>query len=72
MNKLYGWGMSGYIPYGGFKLLKNVDGFEENSPIEYPDQLHAFPNNQPLVPGKLAIPYDMLSDYCKKMQTNIE
>ena len=64
--------MSGYIPYGEFKWLKNVDGFDENSPIEYPDQLHAFPNDQPLAPGKLAIPYDMLSDYCKKMQTNME
>ena len=22
MNNLYGWGMSGYLPYGGFKWLK--------------------------------------------------
>ena len=28
MNNLYGWGMSGYIPYGGFKWLKNVYGFD--------------------------------------------
>ena len=27
MNNLYSWGMSGYIPYGGFKWLKNVDSF---------------------------------------------
>ena len=26
MNNLYGWGMSGYLPYGGFRWLKNVDG----------------------------------------------
>ena len=28
MNNLYGWGMSDYLPYGGFKWLKNVDGFD--------------------------------------------
>ena len=28
MNNLYGWAMSGYIPYGEFKWLKNVDGFD--------------------------------------------
>ena len=40
MNNLYGWAMSGYLPYGGFKWLKNVDGFDvnsigEKSPIGY-------------------------------------
>ena len=25
MNNLYGWAMSEYLPYGGFKWLKNVD-----------------------------------------------
>ena len=38
MNNLYGWAMSSYLPYGGFKWLKNVDGFDvksisEKSPI---------------------------------------
>ena len=28
INNLYGWAMSEYLPYGGFKLLKNVDGFD--------------------------------------------
>ena len=27
MNSFYGWVMSKYLPYGGFKLLKNVDKF---------------------------------------------
>ena len=32
--------MSGYLPYGGFKWLKNVEGFDvnsisEESPIRY-------------------------------------
>ena len=31
MNNLYGSGLSGYLPYGGFKWLKNVDGFNINS-----------------------------------------
>ena len=31
MNNLYGWAMSGYLPYGGFKWLKNNDGFDVNS-----------------------------------------
>ena len=28
MNNLYGWAMSEYLPYGGFKWLKNVDEFD--------------------------------------------
>ena len=30
MNNLYVSAMSGYLPYGGFKWLKNVDGFDVN------------------------------------------
>ena len=83
-NNLYGWAMGGYLPYGGFKWLKNADNFDvylisENSLIgyilevdlEYPDELHVLPNEHPLVPEKRAIPYDMLSGYCKKMQANM-
>ena len=25
MNNLYDWAMNGYLPYGGFKWLKNID-----------------------------------------------
>ena len=40
MNNLYGSTMIGYLPNGGFKWLKNGDGFDidsdsENSPIGY-------------------------------------
>ena len=72
--------MISYLPYGGFKWLKNVDGFDvnsisEKSPIgyilevdlEYPDELHVLHNDYSLAPEKLAISYDMLSDYCKKI-----
>ena len=72
--------MSGYLHYGGFKWLKNVDNFDVNSisgkspigdileaDLEYPDELHVLHNYYPLAPEKHAIPYDRLSDYCKKI-----
>ena len=71
--------MSGYLPYGGFKWLQNVDDFDvnwviENNPIgyilevhlKYPEELRKLHNDFPLAPEKLAILFDMLSDYCKK------
>ena len=77
--------MSSYLPYGAFKWLKNVDNFDVNSvsekssigyifevDLEYPDELHVLHNNYPLVPEKLAIPYDILSDYCKKIADEYE
>ena len=80
-NNLYGWGMSGYLPYGRFKWLKNVDNFDVNSiskknpigyilkvDLKYPDKLHKLHNDYPLAREKLAIPYDILSDYCKKIE----
>ena len=35
--------------------------------LEYPDQLHELHNDYPLAPEKLAVPYDMLWNYCKKI-----
>ena len=74
MNNLYGCGKSHYLPYKGLKWLKNVDIFDvnsisEKSPIgyilendlEYSDQLYV------LHIEKLAIPYDMMSDYCRRI-----
>ena len=79
MNNLYDWVMNGYLSYGGFKWLKNVDGFDvnsvrEKSPIGYvlevdvecPEELHVLGNDYPLAPEKLPIPYDMLSNHHKK------
>ena len=34
LNNLYGLVMSGYLPYGGFKWLKNIDNFDINSVSE--------------------------------------
>ena len=80
MNSFYGWAISEYLPYGGFKWLKNVDGFDvmaisEKSKIgyflevdlEYPDELCELHNDYPLAPEKLPISSDMLSKYCKKI-----
>ena len=33
--------------------------------LEYPDELHVLHNDYPLALEKLAIPNDILSDYCK-------
>ena len=72
--------MSQYLPYRKFKWLKNVDRFVVSSftknfsigyilevDLEYPDELHYVHNYYPLAPEKLAISYDKLSNYCKKI-----
>ena len=47
-------------------------GYILNIDLEYPDELHVLHNDYPLAPEKLAIPYDMLSDYCKKIADEYE
>ena len=62
-------GIKYYLPYGGFKWLKNADNFDlnsfsENSPIgyilevdlEYPKELHVLHNYYSLAPEILEIP----------------
>ena len=79
-NNLYGWGMSRYHPYRGYKWLKKFDNFDvnlisEKSPIgyileldlEYPEELFEFHNDYPLAPEKRVISYDMLPDYCRNI-----
>ena len=77
MNNLYGWAMSEYLSYEGFKWLANVDEFDvmlisENLigyllevDLEYPNELHELHNDYPLAPKKLAVSGNMLSNYCK-------
>ena len=80
MNNLHGWALRGYLPYGGFKWIKNVDGFDvnsinEKSPIvyfleldpEYPDEVHELHHEYPLAPEKCAVSSDMLLKYCKEI-----
>ena len=40
--------------------------------LKYPDELHALHNDYQLVPEKLAVPYYMLSDYCKNIADEYE
>ena len=85
MNNLYGWEMSEYLPYKGFKWLKNTDKFNivsinDKSPIgyslevnlEYPDELHELHNDFPLAPQKFAVSSDILSNYYKKIADKYE
>ena len=82
MNNLYGWVMSKYLPYKGFKWLKNIEKFDimsinDKSPIiyfdlEYPDELHELHNDFPLAPKIFAVSSDMLSKYCKKIADKYE
>ena len=80
-------GKGGYLPYGGFKWLKNVDGLDvalvsKKSQIgyilevdlQYPDKLHELHNDYLLAPEKLVckVSYDMLSNYCKKVADEYE
>ena len=85
MNNLYGWAMSEYLPYEGFKWFKNVDKFDvmsisEKSSIgcflevylEYSDELHELHNDYSLAPEKLAVFSDMFSKCCKKIADKYE
>ena len=80
MNNLYDWGLSEYLLYGWFKWLKTVDevdvmsisekssiGYIYELDLEYPDELHDLHNDYPLALEKLAVSYEMLSDYCKEI-----
>ena len=46
-------------------MILNVDP-------EYPDKLHVLHKDYPLTQEKLAIPYDILSDYCEKIPDKYE
>ena len=72
--------MSEYLPYGEFKWLENIDGFDvmtidEKSDtdyifevdLEYSDELYELHNDYPLAPEKLAVSNDILSKYCKRI-----
>ena len=41
-------------------------------PEWYPEKLHKLHNDYPLTPEKLAIPYDILSNYCKTIVDEYE
>ena len=83
-NNLYGWGMSQYIPTGGFKWLTekqinkiNLAQYNEDSnkgllievDLEYPKELHDLHNDYPVAAERVCVNKDMLSEYCKTIAT---
>ena len=48
-------------------IEKSPIGYFVEVDLKYPDELHEFHNDYPLVPEKLAVSSGMLSKYCKKM-----
>ena len=81
-NNLYGWTMSQYLPYNGFKSLnqKEISDFclnsiSKNSSIgyileadfEYRSKLHKLRNDYPLAREKFEISQNMLSNYCSNI-----
>ena len=85
MSNLYGWAISGYLPYVGFKWLKNVDGFEVNSisekstigyilesDLEYPDELLVLHNDSPFVPENLQFLMTCCQIIVKRLLTNMK
>ena len=67
-NNLYGWAMSQYLPYNGFKWLnqkeidkfcissigeKNSDGYILEVNLKYPNELNEMHNDYPLALEKL-------------------
>ena len=77
--------MSEYLPYEGFKWLKNDDEFNVMSinekwsigyllevDLEYSNKLRELHNDYPLAPKKLAVSGDMLLKYCKKIAEKYE
>ena len=86
-NNLYGWAMSQYLPYSGFKWLNQkcisdfcLNSIKENSSrsytlevdLEFPSELHDLHNDYPLAPEKLEIVQKMLSKYYFNIAKNIE
>ena len=85
-NKLYGWAMRQYLPYGRFKWLNKkrnkfyLNSIEENSSdgyilevdLEYPDELHELNNDYTVAPEKLKISQNMLSTIAAILKMTME
>ena len=48
-------------------VKESKTGFILDADLEYPEKLHALHNNYPLAPEKLAVSYEVLSDFCRKI-----
>ena len=82
MNNLYGRALSQYFPFANFKWVKDINKIEQkfmrirnNSSteyalevdLEYPQELHNIHNDYPLIPEKINLPKEWLSDYYLKI-----
>ena len=76
MNKLYGGAISEYLPYRGFKWIKNnketinrvlnksdnsLHGYFLEVDLDYPEYLHEEHNDYSLAPEKIKVKEEMLS-----------
>ncbi len=84
-NNLYGWAMSQYLPVDAFRFLSEEEineidfaevrddsdtGYVIECDLEYPSDLHRLHNDYPLAPEHATVTEDMLSPFCKSMNTN--
>ena len=77
--------MSEYLPYKGFKWLKNIDKFDIMSindkssigyflevGLEFPDELHGLHNDFPLAPENLLFLVIFCQNIVKKLLINMK
>ena len=85
-NNLYGWAMSQPLPYGGFKMLDNVQnvnvaeilsnhnqdiGYIFKVDLQYPTHLHDAHSDLPLAPERLKVEEELLSEFQAKMHQKL-
>lgn len=85
-NNLYGWAMSQKLPIGKLKyenadefteyIIKRLDpegetGYFFEVDLEIPENLHDFFNDYPMAVESMAVEKDKLSDYSKKLRSDL-
>ena len=83
MNNLYGYAMSEYLPYRGFKWVKinnetakrilnkkydDLHGYFLEVDLDYPENLHKEHNDLSMAPEKIKVKNEMLSLYCLEIK----
>ena len=87
MNSLHGDAMSQYLPYGGFKWVKNTNkiinkiliksdnslhGYFLEINLDYPKNWHDFHEDHSLAPEKVKIKDEMLPPYCLEIKNKYD
>ena len=83
MNNLYGYAMSEYLPYRGFKWVKinnetakrilnkkydDLHGYFLEVDLDYPENLQKEHNDLSMAPEKIKVKDEMLSLYCLEIK----